>query len=147
LDGGEWQRVGGKGLAAHTPFTYSTAEVSNTSDRPVTLESIELVDADGVRIVGLQAGIQRGCSAIQFPTFPPKGQCLADEVRALGGYVVPPQTERVALYVGIEATEIGQASFESLRLFYRVGDERYVEEVPAGFETSTREPPTDDAPR
>lgn len=113
------------------PFTFSEIIVWNHGERPVVLDSIELVEAsDQIEIVGALAALRQGQPRDWIGgtyRFPPR---YPFEMHPLQGFVVPPAStpegERgVQIIIGLAAQRGSEGYFRGVAINYHVGEVAY----------------------
>ena len=111
--------------------TYGAANLDNHGKEPAVLDRVELVDRTrGLRILGplvFRSGDRPGGGIGLIRQFPPPG--LKGALHPLHGYRVLPYRsfdDDVALLVGVSPLREGKLSYRKLKLYYHVGEERYV---------------------
>jgi hypothetical protein len=162
LRGPEIEQALGWPVVAGHPISFSDIEVVNTGTEPVVLERVELIDGDpGIRVVGALAAEHEGDTYVaNFEDFPPDPNAYSPStyrlplLADLEGYIVPPQpgavlddpdTHGTQLHIGLEVVaNQAKLSFESLRIHYRVGDERHA--LTVGYAVSLCTPRSDYVP-
>jgi hypothetical protein len=111
------------------PWSFGLLVASNRGTAAATLDRVELRDADGqVREIGayVQPKFDRHAVGL-LPGFPPGDP--SPSRRPLTGYTLAPG-RGVRVIVGLLIDRIGRYRFHALRLYYRVGDRRYLADWP-----------------
>jgi hypothetical protein len=111
--------------------TYGAADLRNHGEEPAVLDHVEFVElTPGLRILGplvSRAGDKPGGGVGLIREFPPRG--LKGVLHPLHGYRVLPHrsfADDVQILVGLSPQRRGKLSYRRLKLYYRVGDKRYV---------------------
>jgi hypothetical protein len=122
----------------HT-FTDGLESLVIRGDKPATLNSVELVGAEGMEILGYKlVGPERKVNGQWWPGYPPKG-------RQLQQALVVPSTSAIRphepggweLLLGIKVTKPGPLWRDGLRYTYTVDGVRYTKTVPAQLKVCT----------
>jgi hypothetical protein len=144
-----------RAVAVLQPFTFSAVLIRNPSDRPATLDDVELIDgSDQISVVGAMVGRFRG-GADDFidgsPTYPP-GPEITATLQPIRGYELEPNPgdDRAAqIFVGLLAERGSAGVFEGVAVDYLIGEEEFRLVIPVGLRACA--PPRDfrgtDAPR
>ena len=111
--------------------TYGAADLQNRSQEPAVLDHVEFVGVSpGLRLLGPLVS-RRGDRPFEgvglIRQFPPPG--LEGALHPLHGYRVLPfhgLADYVTILVGVSPLRKGKLAYRKLRLYYSVGDERYV---------------------
>jgi hypothetical protein len=128
--------------SSDVPYTHAGLMVTNPTSTAITLDQVELVDADaGLNLVGSLAGKRRGVATINYPGFPPRGVApwIEGQLRPLKGYQIAP-SQQAQVFIGLDVDEDGRHIFRSLRLFYMYKGTRYQADFPIGFALCTPVP-------
>ncbi len=130
-------------LPQGTRFTDSFERLTANGDRPLVLESVELVGGEGLRLLGFKIlGPERDTTRDFFPEYPP----ALEDVKELGataildgpGAVIEPGNEMGwELLVGIEITQPGPLWRKGLRINYSVDGKKYTAFFPAQIQVCT----------
>ena len=111
--------------------TYGAADLQNRSKKPAVLDRVEFIDVTpGLRLLGPLVS-RRGDRPFEgvglIRQFPPPG--LEGALHPLHGYRVLPfrgLADYVSILVGVSPLRKGRLSYRQLKLYYSVGDKRYV---------------------
>lgn len=133
-------------------FTDGWERVLLTGDEPGVLERIELVgpDVDHFEVLGvLLAGPDRKTGALQvYDGFTDKptdriARGLGPLVPAVGARLAPGKVGSV-LQIGLKVLKPGLAIRTGIRIYYAVGDEKYVSYQPGGIVVCPKDTSTDE---
>ncbi|NYG55952.1 hypothetical protein [Nocardioides perillae] len=127
------------------PFTDGFEVLQLVGDGAVTITDVDLVGADGLRVVGARvAGDERRFASIQFmSSFPPSRardrRELGTLLPAVGATLDPTENENGwELLIGIEADEDGVFVRDGIRVEYVSGGETYQQTFPAALTVCVR---------
>lgn len=116
-------------------FTDGLERLLLTGDRAAVLERIELEGGeDHIEFLGAKlAGPQREVGSIQLSDgFPPENPAFGELVEAEGARIEPSRVGHEML-IGIKVVRPGYAVRDGVRLYYRVGEEKYTAYFPAAI--------------
>jgi hypothetical protein len=146
-------------VAEGETFTDALESLVVTGDEPAVLDDVELVDAEGLEVVGYQLiGPERKIQLDWIPGYPPRP---ADEEDLDTSLIVPGdtpiqpgETAGWELLLGIKVTQPGPLYRGGIRYTYTVDGVQYTKTVPARLKVCTSPehlvdgscpPPKDDA--
>lgn len=118
-------------------FTDGLEVLSFRGEHEAVIDSVELVGAEGLRVVGVRlAGPQRSLGSIQVMQWPPRDPELAPS-SIMPAFGVPLKPRRSGatyeLLLGLEVTDEGSGYLvrEGIRIGYTVNGTHYVQDLPA----------------
>jgi hypothetical protein len=122
----------------HT-FTDGLESLVIHGDKPATLDSVELVGADGMEVLGYKlVGPERKVNGQWWPGYPPRGRELEQRLVVPGTTTIRPhEPGGWELLLGIKVTKPGPLWRDGLRYTYTVDGVRYTKTVPAQLKVCT----------
>jgi hypothetical protein len=129
-------------VAEGETFTDALESLVVTGDEPAVLDAVELVDAEGLEVVGYQLiGPEREINLDWVPGYPPRAaddEHLDESLIVPGDTPIQPgETAGWELLLGIKVTEPGPLYRAGIRYNYTVDGVQYTRTVPAQLKVCT----------
>jgi hypothetical protein len=123
-------------------FTDGGETLDVVGDRPVVLESVELVDGDGLRVLGfMTAGPERNGTFDYLPSYPPVdplGNLTGEMMKpGPGTELAPGVAGGWELLLGLQVMDEGPLWREAIRINYTVDGEKFFTVFPAQISLCT----------
>jgi hypothetical protein len=129
-------------VAEGETFTDALESLVVEGDKPAVLDSVELVDAEGLEVVGYQLiGPERKVNLDWVPGYPPRerdDEHLDESLIVPGDTPIQPkETNGWELLLGIKVTQPGPLYRGGIRYTYTVDGVQYTKTVPAQLKVCT----------
>lgn len=126
-------------VAEGDTFTDALESLVVKGKKPAVIDSVELVDAEGLEVVGYQlVGPKRTINLQYIPGYPPKDPDLDQSLVVPGDTPIKPgETEGWELLLGIKVTKPGPLWRGGLRYLYTVDGVQYTKTIPAQLKVCT----------